>query len=131
MECVRFDGGGIMVVGTEGDTVWNEGDTGEAGWFCCEAGEGEGAGSQVCSIAQWFDNDEIGKLFEVCKRTREWEEEGLPGGDDSTAMADSENTGEVEDAGGAAQEGVDTDEDKWELEEANIRCSSKRTCLER
>ena len=31
MECVRFDGGGIMVVGTEGDTVWNEGDTGEAG----------------------------------------------------------------------------------------------------
>ena len=31
MECVRFDGGGIMVVGIEGDIVWDERDTCEVG----------------------------------------------------------------------------------------------------
>ena len=31
MGCVRFDGGGMMVVGTEGDTGWDAGDTGRAG----------------------------------------------------------------------------------------------------
>jgi len=41
MECVRLDGGGIMVVRTGGDTLWDERDTSVARWSCCETGEGE------------------------------------------------------------------------------------------
>jgi hypothetical protein len=47
------------------------------------------------------------------------------------AIADSENTGEAEDTGGATLKGDDTNEEEEEPNEAKVCCSSKSTCLER
>ncbi len=84
MECVRRFGDGGMAIRPKGETGWDEFDN------------GEGADSQLFSVTQGDNRDEVFKWSEGFEKIGEEEIEGLPGGDGSTAESGSETTGAVE-----------------------------------